>query len=100
MGTYRGFRILRVEDGMVISKRDKDSSFEGGFQCIVPVFSTQLIGLVGSLLNVAYTPNTVYLWDDHYSEMKAEMKFRSGVKNVLIRRDKIVIILENTVMLR
>lgn len=71
--------------------------FPGGFTCVAPMFSTQLICLVGSKENSRFTPNIVYFWDEYQVDMKGEIRFRSEVKNVLIRRDKVIIILQNMV---
>ncbi|CAG9318497.1 unnamed protein product [Blepharisma stoltei] len=96
-GTSKGFRIVRLEDCKITSRRDKESElhFPGGFTCLAPMFSTQLICLVGSRENPRYHPNVVYFWDEYQVDMKGEIRFRSEVKNVLIRRDKVVIILQN-----
>lgn len=99
VGTTMGFRLIRVEDCKVTSSRDKEESqhFEGGFSCVSSMFSTHLICIVGSPENTQQTPNILYFWDEYHSQLKAEIRFRSTVKNVLIRRDKIVIILEKIV---
>ena len=66
------------------------------------MFSTQLMCAVGSVCNPRYTHNIVtcmqvYFWDEFHCDMKGEIRFRTEVKNVLIRRDKVVIILEKIV---
>ena len=99
VGTSMGFRLVRVEDFSVTSARDRSTSqhFEGGFSCVSSMFSTQLVCIVGSSENSHQTPNILYFWDEHHAQLKAEIRFRSVVKNILIRRDKIVIILEKIV---
>ena len=94
-----GFRLIRIEDCKVTSSRDREESqhFEGGFSCVSAMFSTQLICIVGSAENNQQTPNILYFWDEYHAQLKAEIRFRSVVKNVLIRRDKIVVILEKIV---
>ncbi|OMJ89011.1 hypothetical protein SteCoe_8928 [Stentor coeruleus] len=96
VGSTKGFRIIRLEDSKTIIKRDEDSqsNFPGGFSLVIPVFSTPLICLVGSSSNARYPFNTVYFWDDYKTSSEAEIHFRFEVKNALVRRDRIVIILE------
>jgi hypothetical protein len=99
VGTTMGFRLVRVEDAKITSARDKEESqhFEGGFSCVASMFSTHLICIVGSPENQQQTPNILYFWDEYHAQLKAEIRFRSVVKNVLIRRDKIVVVLEKIV---
>lgn len=77
----------------MLINRDDESKFLGGFSIIRPVFSTPLLCFVGSASNPRYPLNTVYFWDDRQNQSIAEIHFRSEVKNVLIRRDRAVIIL-------
>lgn len=90
---------MRVEDAKITSRRDKEheSNFPGGFSCLAPMFSTQLLCIVGTAANTRHPPNIVYFWDEFHSDMKGEIRFRSEVKNVLIRRDKVVVVLEKIV---
>lgn len=99
IGTTMGFRLVRIEDCKCTSSRDSINShhFEGGFSIISSMFSTQLLLLVGSEENNSQKSNILYFWDEYQSQFKAEIRFRSQVKNVLIRRDKIIIILEKIV---
>ncbi|CAG9310410.1 unnamed protein product [Blepharisma stoltei] len=96
VGTTKGFRIIRTEDCKIISRRDHEATtyFSGGFTCISPMFSTELLCLVGSPGNSIYPPNIAYFWDNQKEDFKGEIRFRSEVKNVLLRRDKAVIVLE------
>ena len=61
ISTIKGFRIIRLEDGKIISKKDEESSmvFQGGFSHLALVFSTSLICFVGSSANARYPPNIV-----------------------------------------
>jgi hypothetical protein len=99
VGTTTGFRLIRSEDCKCTSSRDtkQHPSFEGGFSTVSSMFSTQLLLLVGSNNNEKHTSNILYFWDEYQSQFKAEVRFRTPVKKVLIRRDKIVIILEKIV---
>lgn len=61
------------------------------------MFSTQLMCCVGSPYNTRNPPNIVFFWDEYQCDMKGEIRFRTEVKNVLIRRDKVIIVLEKIV---
>ena len=88
---------MNVLEGAVAERREDQERFKGGFKALAPMFSTQLYCIVGSPENLTCPPNIVFIWDDYTSELKGEIRFRSEVKNVLMRRDKVVIILEKTV---
>ena len=95
LGTSHGFRIFHLETHKVTTRRDRqDSQFQGGFCFVAPLFSTQILMLVGSSNNSRYPPTKVYVWDEYQADMKGEVRFRSEVKNVLVRREKFVVILE------
>ena len=84
-----------MENGQVIISREEEKKFNGGFSIVRPVFSTPLYCLVGSSANPRYPLNTVFFWDDHQSQTIAEIRFRSEVRNVIVRRDKAVVVLSH-----
>lgn len=98
VGTSNGFRIIHLESHKITTRRDKSdassTAFQGGFCFVAPLFSTQILMLVGSSNNSRYPPTKVYVWDEYQADMKGEVRFRSEVKNVLVRREKFVVILE------
>lgn len=99
IGTTTGFRLFRIEDGKCTSSHDsrQQATFDGGFSIVSSMFSTQLLLLVGSAENEKHNKNILYFWDEYQSQFKAEVRFRTPVKKVLMRRDKIVIVLEKIV---
>lgn len=87
-----------------MSARDRDpdhftlrDSCQGGFAYIAPLFNTHTFALVGSANNPKFTSTRVHLWDEHEGTIKDTLRFRSEVKNVMLRRDYIVIICEAAV---
>ncbi|XP_019430946.1 PREDICTED: autophagy-related protein 18d-like [Lupinus angustifolius] len=93
-GTSHGFRIYNCEPFKETFRRDLKS---GGFKIVEMLFRCNILALVGAAANSSYPPNKVLIWDDHQSRCIGEFTFRSEVRGVKLRRDRIVVVLEHKI---
>lgn len=93
-GTSHGFRIYNCEPCKETFRRDLKS---GGFKIVEMLFRCNILALVGAVANSHYPPNKVLIWDDHQSRCIGEFTFRSDVRGVKLRRDRIVVVLEHKI---
>lgn len=95
-GTDRGFRIYNCDPFREIFRRDFDHD-GGGVGVVEMLFRCNILALVGGGPSPQYPLNKVMIWDDHQSRCIGELSFRSDVRAVRLRRDRILVVLDQKV---
>ncbi|GAB2277472.1 Autophagy- protein 18a [Dionaea muscipula] len=100
VATDRGFRIYNSAPFREIFRRNFPSLDDpssrgggGGIALVQMLFRCNILALVGGGSNPQYPTNKVMIWDDHQSRCIGELSFRSDVRSVRLRRDRIVVVL-------
>ncbi|EPS71387.1 hypothetical protein M569_03367, partial [Genlisea aurea] len=96
-GTGRGFRIYNCDPFREIFRRDFVDGSGGGIGSVAMLFRCNILALVGGGESPQYPLHRVMLWDDHQSRCIGELSFRSDVRGVRLRRDRIVVVLEQKI---
>jgi len=114
-GTKSGFRIFNCDPFREIFRRDLGPTAAaplpspsppqdpipggggGGVGVVEMLFRCNILALVGGGDAPHYPPNKVMIWDDHQSRCIGELSFKSPVRGVRLRRDRIVVVLDTKV---
>lgn len=95
VGTDCGFRIFNCDPFSEIFRRDFDRG--GGVAVVEMLFRCNILALVGGGPDPQHPPCKVMIWDDHQNRCIGELSFRSDVRSVRLRRDRIIVVLEQKI---
>ncbi|CAG9331261.1 WDR45B_2 [Blepharisma stoltei] len=93
VGTDTSFRIFKTSPLKYCFRRD----FSGGIGMVELLNRSNIVALVGGGKSPRYPPNKVIIWDDHLMRPTGELTFRTDVKNVKLRKDRIIAVLANKI---
>jgi len=93
-GTETGFLVYNTDPLRLTSRRDFT---EGGYGIVTMLYRTNITAAVGGGRNPCFEPRKVIIWDDRQSRILAELTFCSIVKAVRLRRDLVIVAIENKV---
>lgn len=92
-GTETGFKIFNAYP----FKETYSCEMNGGIGIIEMLYRCNILALVGGGKNPKYQPTKLMLYDDHRVKCIAEMSFRTEIKAVKLKSDRIVVVLESKV---
>ncbi|KAF5739866.1 autophagy-related protein 18a-like [Tripterygium wilfordii] len=103
-GTDSGFLVFQCEPFKLQFRRDFLPQPRGAVGFVAMLFRSQMLGLVGPpnagsdpLQPPMFPSNKLMIWNDVDSRCIGELSFRSDVKSVRLRNDRIVVVLQHRV---
>lgn len=87
VGLNTGFRIFSTNPYKPIMYRENLETASGGIRFVAMLFRYNIMCLING------ATNSVRIWDDDSSRYLGELSYRSEVKNVKLRFDRIVVVL-------
>ncbi|PIN26991.1 putative WD40 repeat protein [Handroanthus impetiginosus] len=94
VGTTEGFMVFSTDPFREAHRRDfSNGGTHGGIGIVQILFHCDFFALVGGGPSPKLASNKVMIWDDNQGRFMGELLYRSEVKSVRLRRDRIVVVL-------
>lgn len=98
-GTTAGFRVFTTSPVTEVHRREGAGRFEGGQRVVLVsmLFKTNIFAMVTASDGIdcdSATANKVRLWDDQKGQFVGELRSRTPVRGVALRRDIIAMVCE------
>ena len=95
-GREDGFTVYNCDPPTLRFTRLSQTELEAsGIGIVEMLFRSNIFAIVGGGKQPKYPCNTVMIWDDFQSKCIAELEFKSPVTGVKLRRDLILVTIED-----
>ncbi|KAI9261462.1 WD40-repeat-containing domain protein [Phascolomyces articulosus] len=95
-GLDTGFRVYNCDP---LIEQARSESSEGGIALVEMLYRTNYLAFVGGGKNPRFPPNKVIIYDSIKGKPVLELEYKSDVKNVKLRRDRLTVVLANKVFI-
>ncbi|KAI5067184.1 hypothetical protein GOP47_0017712 [Adiantum capillus-veneris] len=96
-GTQKGFRVYNLVPPSLQENTNWEPVLNGGIATVELMYDRGFAAIVGGGENPKFPPNKVMMWDFLQRRCRGELSFRSPVRAVKLRLDKLVVVLEHKI---
>lgn len=93
-GTQKGFRVYGFTPPSLQEYTNWEPLLNGGIAHVELMYDRNFAAIVGGGLQPKFPPHKVMMWDFIERRCRGELSFRSSVRAVKLRFDKLVVVLE------
>lgn len=93
VGTETGFKIFNSSP----FRDNFERNLDGGIGIVEMLDRCNILALVGGGKQPKFTTNKVIIWDDHQSKVVSELRFTSYVRNVKLKKDKLIVVCDHKI---